>query len=441
LPLIQPDLEWYANFSKEKGLPPRCQFASVHRCPRYYASVSILGDCGVATRIDPKEDKRLLKRWKRSGLWPVVAGQDTGVMGEPGKPSMCSKFCPEVSFERFGWFASFLACHADEIDVDVAHRNLACEGAPGSDWRWAWAAVTPMHYSACPFYSPLLNKPEMAEIKFRRTILQRYRQLGFWGKLAAWGSVASIIGVVLFFLPQPKAPVNSQSNTVTGAPGATILQSGRDIVISSPPQASKANLDAPPSKPPIPKHAPSQTMINSPGGIQAVGDVIIASDRRVINSIVLNVSVETETAPSKATEVQTDAGLSSALALFTRDKTRIRFVTDFMIRDQQVTETRRRLSFTYSPETPAAILGKPVDFLSAIDVLAVNYAEIFTTEHFDTSQTETRLQCIVMVNGISVSTINLDVKSTGTLSKGQANVSVAEAFSRIPGIYASSVSR
>jgi hypothetical protein len=403
--------------------------------------VSILGDCGVATRIDPKEDKRLLNRWKRSDLWPVVAEQDTGVMGVPGKPSIYSNFCPEVSFERFGWFASFLAYHADEIDVDVAHRNLAREGADGSDWRWTWATITPKHYSECPYYAPLLSTPETAEMKSRKTILQRYRQLGLWGKLAAWGSVASIIGVGLFFLPQAKPPVKSQANTVTAAPGATILQSGRDIVISSPPQAPKTNLEPRPDKRPTPKPTPSQTMINSPSGVQAAGDITIASDRRVINSMALNVSVETETAPSKLTEVQMDVGLSSTLALFTRDKTRIRFVTDFMIRDQQVTETRRRLSFSYSPETPADVLGKPVDFLSAIDVLAVNYAEIFATEHFDTSQTETRLQCAVMVNGIAVGTINLGVKPTGTLSKGQANVSVAETFSKIPSVYALAVSR
>jgi hypothetical protein len=299
-----------------------------------------------------------------------------------------------------------------------------------------------MHYSECPLYSPLTNTPDKAKMKATNTILHRYRQLSLWGKLAAWGSVASIIGTGLFFLPQDKVPAKSPANTVTGAPGATILQSGRDIVITPPP-AAENNPDGPPptkSSASIPSSG-SQTMINSPGGVQAGGDVTIASDRKLINSIVLDVSVETETAPSKPTGVQTDIGLGSALALFTRDKTRIRFVTDFQVRVQQVAETRRRIAFTYTPETPGDILGKSVDFLSAIDVLVVNYAELFATEHFDTAQTNTRLQCVVRVNGIAVSTITAGVAPTGALSMGQASLRVAEEFSVIPDTYASAVAR
>lgn len=253
--MIQPNLKWYTGISGEKRLSPRCPFASVHTCPRYYASVSMLGEWGIATQIDPREDKRLLNSWKRSDLWPMVAEQDTGIAGAPGKPSMFSRFCPEVSFERFGWFGSFLAYHADEIDADAAHRRLGREGASGSDWRWGWSAVTPMHYSECPLYSPLSNTPAKAQMKSGRTILQRYRLLGLWGKLAAWGSVASIIGLGSFFLPQQKSPIKTQANTVTSAPGATILQSARDIVINSPP--------APPKKP------ESQRLAGRPASIQS----------------------------------------------------------------------------------------------------------------------------------------------------------------------------
>ncbi len=77
-------------------------------------------------------------------------------MGPVDEPRHFHKFCPEVSFDRFGWFASHLAYHVDEIDVDVAHRNLEAEGAHRGDWRWTWALVTPLHYSECPLYSPLL---------------------------------------------------------------------------------------------------------------------------------------------------------------------------------------------------------------------------------------------------------------------------------------------
>lgn len=281
LPVVQPDLKWYAGVSAARNVAPRCPFASVHRCPRYYASVSMLGEWGIATRIDPKEDKRLFKRWKRSDLWPVVAEEDTGITGAPGKPSMFSKFCPEVSFERFGWFASLLAYYADEIDMGVAHRNLARQGATGSDWRWGWAAATPMHYSECPLYSPLANTLEKADMRSAHTILQRYRQLGLWGKLAAWGSLASIIGLGLFFLPPGKVPAKSQANTVTGGPGATILQSGRDIVIGAaagnPQSGTEPTIKAARTQP-----APLSTVNNCPNGICISGGDV--SNPTVINN-------------------------------------------------------------------------------------------------------------------------------------------------------------
>ena len=153
---IQPDLKWYTEISGSKSLSPRCPFASVHRCPRYYQSVALLGETGVATAIDASEDSRLLEEWKRTDLWPVVAEQATSVMGPANEPHIFSKFCPEVSFDRFGWFASGLAYYADEIDSDAVHRRLSKENAVSDDWRWIWSSVIPMHYADCPLYSPLL---------------------------------------------------------------------------------------------------------------------------------------------------------------------------------------------------------------------------------------------------------------------------------------------
>jgi hypothetical protein len=120
--------------------------------------LSLLGEAG-STAIDPKEDAELLKRWERSDLWPVTAEQSTSVFGAAQEPAhIFAKFCPEVSFDRWGWFATTLARYADETDKDSAHSALARQGANGSDWRWAWSQVGAMHYSDCPLYSPLVGE-------------------------------------------------------------------------------------------------------------------------------------------------------------------------------------------------------------------------------------------------------------------------------------------
>jgi hypothetical protein len=162
-------------------LSPRCPFASVERCPRYYQSLSLLGDAGF-TKVDPKEDETLLRRWKPSALWPRTGEQATTLSGSDNelgqfKPSMFSNFCPETSYDGFGVFASFMSRYADEIDSDSAHRRLSNMRAPAKDWRWRWAHVTPMHYTECPIYSALKHdqggSPKMPMTDSQRSYLDR----------------------------------------------------------------------------------------------------------------------------------------------------------------------------------------------------------------------------------------------------------------------------
>ena len=159
---IDPNIHWYTGISRERGVRPRCPFASVHRCPRFYQSLSLLGGAG-STKIAPSEDQRLSKRWKKSDLWPATDEQATSIMGSPGRP-IYSNFCPEVAYEQFGLFAVSFARYADEIDSDAAHAQLGRHGAPPTDWRWAWSSVAPLHYTECPLYSPLDLNHSSSEI-------------------------------------------------------------------------------------------------------------------------------------------------------------------------------------------------------------------------------------------------------------------------------------
>jgi len=156
-----PDLQWYARVSQERGVAIRCPFATVEACPRYYQSLSLLGEAG-STKIQPEEDERLLARWKASDLWPRTEEHATSIFGPAGSPHMFSNFCPEVTFDRFGYFAKYLSRYGDDIDVGVAHDQLARERPPANDPRWAWRSTTPQHYTECPIYSVLAHRASAA---------------------------------------------------------------------------------------------------------------------------------------------------------------------------------------------------------------------------------------------------------------------------------------
>lgn len=154
---IIPDKKWYSEIGKAKEVLPRCPFATADSCPRFYQSLSLLGSAGC-TSIPENEDQRLLEKWKLSDLWPLSGEQETSISGPDGHFKSFSNFCPEVSFDNFGYFATYLHKHSDEIDIDVAHKHLEKMGAPPDHWGWVWSTVIPMHYTECPLYSILVHR-------------------------------------------------------------------------------------------------------------------------------------------------------------------------------------------------------------------------------------------------------------------------------------------
>jgi hypothetical protein len=192
---IIPDLKWYISISHQKGGQPRCPFATVWSCPRFYQSLALLGEAG-STKIDPEEDKKLLKHWEKSDLWPTTREYATSISGSPGEPHIFSNFCPEVSFGRFGYFASLLARYADRIDMGIALKRLNKQEASANDWGWSWAEVSEMHYMECPVYSILNHRLD----KINHEAAEKTKK-DPWYK-TPWGQIviALISGLLLFLL-------------------------------------------------------------------------------------------------------------------------------------------------------------------------------------------------------------------------------------------------
>lgn len=176
-PTANPDIAWYMNISRERGVSPRCPFATAERCPRYYHSLSLLGDAG-STKIPAAEDELLRQQWEKSDLLPKTAEYDTGMFGNGERWFTYSNFCPEIIYDRFGLFASGLSEHYDEIDRDIAHQWLSKENWPRAHWQWMWASAKSQHFTECPLYSLLIHSPERKENRREEVVTLRPTFMG-----------------------------------------------------------------------------------------------------------------------------------------------------------------------------------------------------------------------------------------------------------------------
>jgi hypothetical protein len=152
MPITVPDSSWYKTKSLEADVPLKCPYANVHKCHRYYSSISMLGRVNIITSISDNKEAELDSHWKESGLLPVIAEDDTGIYGDKTESILFSNFCPEVSFTYFSYYASYLAKYADQIDKDCGYR-IAEREKIANDWRYNWASITACHFLDCSVYS------------------------------------------------------------------------------------------------------------------------------------------------------------------------------------------------------------------------------------------------------------------------------------------------
>lgn len=161
-----PDLDWYSKISSSLGLGTRCPFATVHRCPRYYQSASLLAREGITASLNEEKDDDLLKKWEESDIWPVFREEFTSVSGGE-QPNLFDNFCPEVAFNTFHLFASVLIRFSDDLDLEARTRQLKSERAAHvKDWRWRWQYVEPLHFSHCPMFPLLSREKSVPEVNF-----------------------------------------------------------------------------------------------------------------------------------------------------------------------------------------------------------------------------------------------------------------------------------
>ncbi len=150
-----------------------------------------------------------------------------------------------------------------------------------------------------------------------------------------------------------------------------------------------------------------------------------------IHSIQMHVSIESTTLKQPMSGKDTSVGISNAVALFSEDNTRYRFVTDYQYSTQQISENITRLDFIYNPEEPAQLSGKPISFLENMKVFACDYSSFFQLTGLQPSEINNSLSLTVFVNGIEVINIRDETVASEMLTSGQGNMDVSNEFANV----------
>jgi hypothetical protein len=169
----------------------------------------------------PKDkDKELLEKWKESELWPVIDEHATAISGSDGKKTGFHNFCPEVSFDVFHVFASYLHRFADEIDRDNRHAQLADKPKKiHGDWRWTWEHIEPMHYTDCPVFAILSASAKTARSDRERDELLQLRPGAFGINInlkALWKRLPTWFPKTYRFAPRPRPAHERSANSDLG---------------------------------------------------------------------------------------------------------------------------------------------------------------------------------------------------------------------------------
>lgn len=241
---------------------------------------------------------------------------------------------------------------------------------------------------------------------------------------------------------EPQPTNNNQSQSLKVAPEST---PSTKAPLLSPLSNSNRNTERHKKDMPSASNKNSSSIINSPiinlpGSVQASGGTVYTqSDRRLIQSLKLDVTIDAQTPERPVTHGEYTWGEVSS-SLFTKDKTRYRFLSGSIVYDQQVSPKIHRLALSFVPQFPDEILGKPIKSLASIDVFAINLVEIMKRRNFAQNDEPISFYLSVTVNGIQLGSMTANFTSK-TLASGQANLTVSSLFAKLPEVYSKVVSR
>ncbi len=155
----------------------------------------------------------------------------------------------------------------------------------------------------------------------------------------------------------------------------------------------------------------------------------------IIRTLELQVTMDIFAPEGENIEEGTSVGLSSVVGLFSSEKTRYRFITDYKFSVSKAGLNKQKLTLIYQPESPDQIIGKKIDFLRNMELLVINYSDFLKTIKLKIDKEKPiGFNLDIVLNGIKVVSLSENVLAS-TICNGQAQMRVQQYFKDIDKAY------
>lgn len=169
----------------------------------------------------------------------------------------------------------------------------------------------------------------------------------------------------------------------------------------------------------------NQQNSTNPVGIIGNNNTVISQNLdKKIRTMELAVSIDSFLPKGSVVNEGTSAGLSNAVALFSKDKTRYRFISDYQFTISKLEFGKQKLFLIYKPEDPNQLIGKNIEILKDMDALVINYAEFLKEIGLNIDENKMlTFNLDIILNNVKVYSVLKDVPAS-TILGGQAKMNI-----------------
>jgi len=136
--------------------------------------------------------------------------------------------------------------------------------------------------------------------------------------------------------------------------------------------------------------------------------------------------ISIDSTPEPGTKIRdgTSFGLSNVIVLFSKNKTRYRFITDYYYTISKLPSEQQRLTLNYIPEDGNQLIGEKIEVLKEMNTFMINFSEFLREINLNVDRSKlVILNWDMIINNIKVFSTSVNVPAS-TILDGQAEMDI-----------------